>query len=117
MYFHVDDFSYKDAAKFKDLLLEFGLHQHLPTHRDGHTPDLFITRMSDNTTLDKPVASYYICNLPIKYTKSSHSHGNHNVSIENDGHDYFCKLWSKLITFSMLLIMMTAYPEYAILYD
>ena len=32
----------------------------VPTHRDGHTLDLFITRMSDNTTLDEPVASYYI---------------------------------------------------------
>ena len=60
--FHVDDCSDKDAAKFKDLLLEFGLQQHVnvPTHRDGHTLDLFITTMSDNTTLDEPVASYYI---------------------------------------------------------
>ena len=56
--FHVDDCSDKDAAKFKDLLLEFGLQQHVnvPTH----TLDRFITWMSDNTTLDVPVASYYI---------------------------------------------------------
>ena len=60
--FHFDDCSDKDAAKIKDLLLEFGLQQHVnvPTDRDGHTLDLFITRMSDNTTLDEPVASYYI---------------------------------------------------------
>ena len=60
--FHVDDCSNKDAAKFKDLLLEFGLQQYVnvPTHRDGHALDLFFTRMSDNTTLDEPVASYYI---------------------------------------------------------
>ena len=59
--FHVDDCSDKDAAKFKDLLLEFELqHVNVPAHRDGHTLDLFITRMSDNTTLDDPVASYYI---------------------------------------------------------
>ena len=32
----------------------------VPTHRDGHTLDLFITRMSDNTTLDEPAANYYI---------------------------------------------------------
>ena len=48
--FHVDDCSDKDAAKFKDLLLEFGLQQHV------NVP----TRMSDNTTVDEPVASYYI---------------------------------------------------------
>ena len=61
MCFHVDDCSDKDAAKFKDLLLEFGLklHVNVPTHRDGHTLDLFITRMSNNTTLDEPIASYY----------------------------------------------------------
>ena len=37
--FHVDDCLDKDAAKFKDLLLEFGLQQHVnvPTHRDRHT--------------------------------------------------------------------------------
>ena len=59
--FHFDDCSDKDDAKFKDLLLEFGLQQHVsvPSHRDGQR-DLFITRMSDNTTLDEPIASYYI---------------------------------------------------------
>ena len=42
--FHVDDCSDKDAAKFKDLLLEFGLQQHVnvPTHTDGHKLHLFI---------------------------------------------------------------------------
>ena len=47
--------------KFKDLLLEFWLQQqvNVPTDRDGHTLDLFITRISDNTTLDGAVASYY----------------------------------------------------------
>ena len=60
--FHVDYCSDKGAAKFKDLLLEFGLQHHvnMPTHRDGHTIDLFITLVSDNTTLDEPVASYSI---------------------------------------------------------
>ena len=41
-------------------MLEFGLHANVSTHRDGHTLDLFITWMSDNTTLDEQVASYYI---------------------------------------------------------
>ena len=43
----------KDAAKFKDLLVEFGLKQHatVPTHIDGHVLDLFIARMNDNTAL------------------------------------------------------------------
>ena len=60
--FHVDDCSDKDAATLKDLLLEFELQQHVnvPTHKDGYTLDLLITRMSDHTTLDDPVASYYI---------------------------------------------------------
>ena len=60
--FHVDDCSEKDAAKFKNLLLEFGLQRHInvPTHRYGHTLDLFISWVCYNTTPDEPVASYYI---------------------------------------------------------
>ena len=56
------DFDFQvDAAKFKDLFLEFWLQQqvNVPTDRDGHRLDLFITRISDNTTLDGAVASYY----------------------------------------------------------
>ena len=63
--FHVDDCSDKDAAKFKDLLLEFGLQQHVnvPTHRDGHTLDLFITRKYDRITPALVTLHW----LPVKY--------------------------------------------------
>ena len=45
---HVDDRSNPDTRKFLDLLHCFGLQQHVkqPTHRDGHTLDLSITRKS-----------------------------------------------------------------------
>lgn len=49
---HVDVTSDYDAMKFADLLECFGLVQHVtePTHEDGHTLDLIITRCSDGPT-------------------------------------------------------------------
>ena len=43
-------------------MLEFGLKQHVnrPTHRDGHTLDLIITRTSDCLIITEPIADYFI---------------------------------------------------------
>jgi hypothetical protein len=45
---HVDDTAGANAQRFFHLLDAFGLHQHVtdPTHADGHTLDLVITRPS-----------------------------------------------------------------------
>ena len=54
--FHVDVPTDRDAIKFLDILESYCLEQHVvgPTHVDGHTLDLNITRQSD----------YVICNTP-----------------------------------------------------
>lgn len=46
---HVYDISISDTWRFADLLESFGLKQHVmqPTHEDGHTLVLIITRCSD----------------------------------------------------------------------
>ena len=48
--FHVDIPTDGDGIKFLDILQSFCLEQHVvgPTHVDGHTLDLIITRQSDN---------------------------------------------------------------------
>ena len=59
---HMDDRLDSDAVKFNELLLEFGLNQHVsaPTHRDGHTLDLIITRGNDSVILTEPSADYFV---------------------------------------------------------
>ena len=49
MNFHLDDLSDRDAIAFLDLLDSCGLRQHVhePTHKDGHTLDVIISRTSD----------------------------------------------------------------------
>ena len=45
--FHVNDSQDKDAMRFLEILEAHGLKQHVPlvpTHRNGHTLDLVITR-------------------------------------------------------------------------
>ena len=46
---HVDDPHDSDGQKFLELLEGLGLEQHVdqPTHRDGHTLHLTITRLSE----------------------------------------------------------------------
>ena len=48
--FQVENPTNTEARKFLDLLYSAGLQQHVdgPTHRDGHTLDLIITRCADN---------------------------------------------------------------------
>ena len=60
--FHIDDPSDSESNKFKELLLEFGLKQHVNvvTHNAGHTLDLIITRESDNSITEDPVVEYFI---------------------------------------------------------
>ena len=60
--FHVDDSVNRDAIKFQELLLEFGLKQHVnvATHRDGHTLDLIISRENDSLIMNEPTADYFI---------------------------------------------------------
>ena len=52
--FHVDDPSDSAALKFLDLFDLFNLRQHIdvPTHKDGHTLDLIITRSNEEPTFD-----------------------------------------------------------------
>ena len=61
-----------DASNFLDLLQSFGLTQHVtgPTHEDGHTLDLIITRSFDRVVSTNPVIDTYVsdhasvlCNL------------------------------------------------------
>ena len=59
---HVDDPQDSDAWKFLELLEGLGLEQHVdkPTHRDGHTLDLTITRMSECLVSHTPVVDQFI---------------------------------------------------------
>ena len=52
--FHYEDISDRHIVSFRELLCSSHLKQHVidPTHRDGHTLDLIITRNSDNFILD-----------------------------------------------------------------
>lgn len=54
--FHVNIPADRDAIKLLDILVSYCLEQHVvgPTHIDGHTLDLTITRRSD----------YVVCNTP-----------------------------------------------------
>ena len=51
-----------DASNFLDLLQSFGLTQHVtgPTHEDGHTLDLIITRSFDKVVSTNPVIDTYV---------------------------------------------------------
>ena len=59
---HVDDCSNPDTQKFLDLLDSFDLQQHVkqPTHRDGHTLDLSITRKLETLVKDEPTVDLFI---------------------------------------------------------
>ena len=67
--FHVDDPSDSAALKFLDLLDLFNLRQHIdvPTHKDGHTLDLIITRSNEEHTFDPVISDYFAvhCKLNI----------------------------------------------------
>ena len=59
---HVDNIHDSDAIKFSDLLESFGLKQHVtgPTHKDGHTLDLIVTRCSDCILSAPPKVDCYL---------------------------------------------------------
>ena len=59
---HVDNIHDSDAIKFSDLLESFGLKQHVtrPTHKDGHTLDLIVTRCSDRILSAPPKVDCYL---------------------------------------------------------
>ena len=73
LFIHVDcSDDCNDASNFLDLLQSFGLTQHVtgPTHEDGHTLDLIITRSFDRVVSTNPVIDTYVsdhasvlCNL------------------------------------------------------
>ena len=76
--FHVDDLNHRDALKFTDLLESVNLIQHVksPTHRQGHTLDLIITRKEEDMIADVQVlADVYsdhrviCCNYKINHSK------------------------------------------------
>ena len=54
---HMDDVTDTSASKLSDILVNHSLQQHVksPTHSDGHTLDLFITRNDHQT--DRSAAS------------------------------------------------------------
>lgn len=53
---HVDCNDDEDALLFSDLLESVGLQQHIyqPTHNNGHTLDLILTRYSDSIINKQP---------------------------------------------------------------
>ena len=59
---HGDDPQDSDARKFLELLEGLGLEKHVdkPTHRDRHTLDLTITRMSECLVSHAPVVDQFI---------------------------------------------------------
>ena len=59
----MDDCSNPNTQKFLGLLDSFDLQQHVkqPTHRDGHTLDLSITRKSETPVEDEPTVDLFIC--------------------------------------------------------
>ncbi len=52
--FHMEDMNDYDARRFSNLLNSFSLTQHVtgPTHKEGHTIDLVITRSSEDIIRD-----------------------------------------------------------------
>ena len=58
---HMDVSTDADTAKFVDLLESLGLEQHVsgPTHTDGHTLDLVITRKMENIIACPPCICHY----------------------------------------------------------
>ena len=73
--FHVDDPNDRDAKRLLTLLESFHLqqHVHLPTHIDGHTLDLVITRSSSNLITDLFVTKPFIsdhCAVHFKVTST-----------------------------------------------
>ena len=68
---HVDDCSNPDTQKFLGLLECFGLQQHVkqPTHHDGHTPDLSITRKSESLIDDEPTVDLFISDHAAVFTR------------------------------------------------
>ena len=68
---HVDDCRNPDTQKFLDLLDSFDLQQHVkqPTHRDGHTLDLSITRKSETLVDDEPTVDLFISDHEAVFTR------------------------------------------------
>ena len=60
--FHIDVQYDNDAVTLLDTLESFGLEQHVagPTHTEGHTLDLIITRISDILINDSPIIDHYL---------------------------------------------------------
>ena len=59
---HVGDPQDLCARKFLELFDGVGLKQHVdqPTHREGHTLDLTITRVSESLIVSTPVVDHFI---------------------------------------------------------
>ena len=54
---HVDDGNDVEGRRFMDMLISFGLNQHVnqTTHCNGHTLDLIVTRMSESLVTKMPL--------------------------------------------------------------
>ena len=59
---HVDDANDVEGKRFLDMLTSFGLNQHVnqPTHCNGHTLDLIVTRMSESLVTRTPLVHHFI---------------------------------------------------------
>ena len=73
--FHVDDLNHRDALKFTDLLESVNLIQDVksPTHRDGHTLYLIITRKEEDMIADVQVLAYVYSDHRIICCEINHS--------------------------------------------
>ena len=58
--FHYEDQLNTDASRFRDILSNHSLCQHVsgPTHMDGHTLDLIITKLTDNLVSKTTVSDF-----------------------------------------------------------
>ena len=59
---HVDDANDVEGRRSMDMLISFRLNQHVnqPTHCNGHTLDLIVTRMSESLVTKIPLVDHYI---------------------------------------------------------
>ena len=91
--FHVDDLTDREASIFMDMITSAGLTQYVtePTHIDGHTLDLIITRTTDSFVSNVNTTSY----LP-----SDHSAVLCGLNIARENRQ---KLQSPFVNFAILI--------------
>ena len=94
---HMDDKEDNDAIRFKELLHSLNLQQHItcPTHKQGHTLDLLITRSSDD-----------LVSHPIVYASSMSDHCPITCKLHIETNEWFTR-WK--INFRFIHILLQSY--------